>query len=284
AIDSLDEQCVWSRLEMTTRDRTSSFENFRVEAATTRFSGGFEQNIGNDWSVVGAINYEHVDQTDVDDQRSHTTGQGFSAGVGVEKNNANNHFYGASISGGWSWLDTERAVTIFERGVGVSAPETGYLRASVHVGNMWRHGQAFASPSFSLDLTNLHHAGLVEEGLEGIGVEVLEHDQFIAAINPEVTMGYVFNETQTSSLISSITMGMRISSQDRLELPIRFIGANPDAQAAEIGTVLDQVVYQLGADIQISGDDNLGLHFSYDGEFGEDTEHHRAGFDLRLRF
>ena len=269
---------------MTTRDRTSSFENFRVEAATTRFSGGFEQNIGNDWSVVGAINYEHVDQTDVDDQRSHTTGQGFSAGVGVEKNNANNHFYGASISGGWSWLDTERAVTIFERGVGVSAPETGYLRASVHVGNMWRHGQAFARPQFSLDLTNLRHAGLVEEGLDGLGVEALTHDQFIMAINPEVTMGYVFNETQTTALVTSITMGMRISSQDRLELPIRFVGSNPDADPAIIGTVLDQFVYQLGADIQIAGDDNLGLHFSYDGEFGEDTEHHRAGFDLRLRF
>jgi hypothetical protein len=284
AIASLDEQCAWSRLEMTTRDRVSNFESFGVEAATTRFSGGFEQPIGNDWSVAGAINYEHVDQTDTEDQRARTTGQGFSAGVGVEKTHADNHYYGASISGGWSWLDTERTVTVFERGVGTSSPETGYVRASVHVGNTWRHGQAFASPQFSLDLTNLHHAGLVENGLDGLGVEVLEHSQFIAAINPEITMGYVFNETEASSLVTSITMGMRISSQDRLELPIRFIGSNPNADPAITGTMLDQVVYQFGADIKVAGDDNLGLHLSYDGEFGEDTEHHRAGFDIRLRF
>jgi hypothetical protein len=283
-ISSHEEECAWSRLEMSTRDRASSFEAFRVESASTSFSGGFEQQIGNDWSVVGAINYEHIDQMDVDENRSRTTGQGFSAGVGVEKNNANNHYYGASLSAGWSWLETERTMTIFERGTGISSPETGYFRASTHVGNSWRHGQAFASPEIRLDLTNLIHTGLVEEGLEGNGVEVLEHDQFLIAVNPEVTMGYVFNETDTSALVTSITMGMRISSQDRLELPVRFIGANPDATPAEIGSVLDQVVYQLGADIQITGDDNLGLHFSYDGEFGDDTEFHRAGFDLRLRF
>lgn len=69
-----------------------------------------------------------------------------------------------------------------------------------------------------------------------------------------------------------------------MEIPIRFTGANPNADPGMIGTVLDQVVYQLGADITIVESDRVSVQFGYSGEFGEETEQSRTGFDVRMRF
>jgi len=284
AISSRDDQCVWSRLEQSSRDRTSSEESFGVDSGSTRFSGGFQQPLGHDWSLAIAIGYEQIDQTEIDGGRASFDGQGFTAGLGLERQHADGHYYGFSVSGGWSWLETARAVTVFQPGLGLSEPQTGHLRLDGHVGNTFRTGSVFANPSLGLGLTALRHDGLTETGLDGLGVQVIRDTQLIASLNPVMRLGHVFHESDTGQGVVSLTMGARISSKDRMEIPIRFTGANPNADPGMIGTVLDQVVYQLGADINIVSNDRVSVSFSYGGEFGDETEFHRTGLDMRLRF
>ncbi len=231
-----------------------------------------------------AIAYEQINETLIDGGRAKSDGQGFTAGIGLERHNADGHYYGASVSGGWSWLETARSVSVFEPGLGLSEPQTGHVRLDAHVGNVFRTGSVFANPSVGLGLTALRHDGLRETGLDGLGVQVIRDTQLIASLNPVLRVGHVFHEGETGQGTVSLTMGARISSRDQMVLPIRFTGANPAADPAIIGTVLDQVVYQLGADFNIVGNDRISVNFGYGAEFGEETEHHRAGFELRMRF
>ena len=284
AVSGTDDQCVWSHLEQSSRDRTASFENFGVDGGSTRFSGGFQQPLGHDWSVAVAIGYEQINQTQINGGRAISDGQGFTAGLGLERQRADGHYYGFSVSGGWSWLETARSVTVFEPGLGLSEPQTGHLRLDGHVGNVFRTGSVFANPSLGLGLTALRHSGLTETGLDGLGVQVIRDTQLIASLNPVLRLGHVFHESETAQGVVSLTMGARVSSEDRVELPIRFTGANPTAAPAMIGTVLDDVGYQLGADIDIVRSDRVNVSFGYAAEFGENTEHHRTGFDVRMRF
>lgn len=284
AVSAQGDECVWSRLEMTESSRDATVEALGVEAQSMRFTGGFEQRVGDDWSVAVGVSYEDGAPTRIDGHRARTESQGFSVGIGVERNAATGPYYGASISGGWSWHETERAVTVFESGIGTSSPETGYARLDAHVGESFRHGSLFARPQISTSLTAVHHDGLVEDGLDGLGIEVRADAELVGAINPQMTVGHVFRETDDMVGVISVTGGLRLSTQNRLELPMRFLGSNPVADPAVIGTSLDQLVYQAGVDIEIAGDDRVGLSMGYSAEFGQETEHHRAGIDFRLRF
>ncbi|WP_323760504.1 autotransporter outer membrane beta-barrel domain-containing protein [Maricaulis sp.] len=283
-VSSGDDQCVWSRLEMTANRRDATVENLHTEAQSMRFTGGFERHVGDDWSVAAGVSYETTDPVRIDGHRARTESQGFSVGLGVERNPATGPYYGAAVSGGWSWHETERAVTVFTSGVGTSMPETGYARLGGHVGDSFRHGSFFARPQVSASLTALYHDGLIEEGLDGLGIEVRADKELIGAINPQLTVGHIFRETEDMVGVVSLTGGLRVSTQDRLELPMRFLGSNPLADPAMIGTSLDQLVYQIGADIEIAGNERVGLSIGYDAEFGAATHHHRAGIDFRVRF
>ncbi|WP_291845106.1 autotransporter outer membrane beta-barrel domain-containing protein [Maricaulis sp.] len=278
------DECAWSRLEMTSSAREANFENLQTEGESMRFTGGFEQRIGDDWSVAAGVSYEQTDPIRIDGHRARTESSGFVVGLGVERNRATGPYYGASVSGGWSWHETERAVEVFTSDVGTSSPETGHARLDGHVGESFRHGSLFARPQLSASLTALHHAGLTEDGLDGLGVEVLSDTTLIGALTPQMTVGHVFREAEDMVGVISITGGLQLSTQDRLELPVRFLGANPLADPAIIGTTLDDLVYQLGVDLEIAGNDRVGLSIGYQAEFGEETERQRAGIDVRVRF
>tara|TARA_R110000868_G_scaffold325832_1_gene586701 strand:- start:8281 stop:21054 length:12774 start_codon:yes stop_codon:yes gene_type:complete len=283
-VSSQDDQCVWTRLEQSTRDRTAGTEDLGVDSNATRFSGGFQQPLGQDWSLAFAIGYEEISQTLIDGIRARSSGQGFTAGLGMERQSADGYNYGFSVSGGWTWLETARSVTVFEAGSGLSEPETGHLRLDGHVGNVFRNGSFFAAPSLNVGLTALRHDGLTETGLDGLGVQVVRDTQLIASLNPVLRLGHVFHESETRTGTVSLTMGARLSSVDQIDIPVRFTGANANSAPALISTVLDQNVYQLGADINIVGNERVSVSFGYNAEFGEETEHHRTGLDFRLRF
>ncbi|WP_291845493.1 hypothetical protein [Maricaulis sp.] len=279
-----DDQCVWSRLEMTEGSRDATVEALSVETQSMRFTGGFERRVGDDWSVAAGVSYETTDPVRIDGHRARTESQGFSVGLGVERNPATGAYYGADVSGGWSWHETERSVTVFELGMGVSTPETGYARIGAHLGESFRHGSVFARPQISASLTALRHDGLVEEGLDGLGVEVRSDTQWVGALNPQMTLGHIFRESDDMIGVVSLTGGVRLSSTDRLDLPMRFVGSNPLADPALIGSALDELVYQVSADIEIAGDERVGMSIGYSSEFGRETDRHRAGIDFRLRF
>ena len=284
AVRSRDNSCAWTRVESSRRVHASSFENFGFEGESTRLGGGFQRPAGENWSLAGAVAYEQIDKVRVDVTRSGSSGQGFSAGLGLERETGAATTYGVSLTGGWSWLDTWRAVTVFEPGIGKSSPEMGYLRLDAHAGRAFRKGDFFVKPTVDLALTALHHGGLVEDGLDGIGVEVLSDTQYLASANPKLVLGYIGDDRPGRQNVVSLTLGARLNSANRIELPIRFIGANSSANPATIGLEMDRVVYQVGVDVNLMGDERYDLRLGYAAEFGKNDESQRASFNFRVRF
>lgn len=58
----------------------------------------------------------------------------------------------------------------------------------------------------------------------------------------------------------------------------------PPADLALIGISLDELVYQVSADVEIEGDERFGMSIGFSSQLGLETARHRAGFDFRLRF
>ena len=279
------DQCVWTELEMARQDREATTDSLAVESDALRFSGGVEQGLGRDWSLAVAVSYGNTQSMRIGDD-ARASGEGLAVGVGLERSRADGAFYGAAFSAGWSWWESSRAMSLWTPGTGTSAPETGYARIDLHIGDTFRRGSLFARPQVRASVTALHHNGLVETGLGAYGVEVLSDDSVIGTINPQFTLGHVFRDRDDLYGVVAVSGGVRYSSQDRLELPMRLLGTNPAADPALIGNSMDDLVYEAGVSLEVAGNDRIGLSLGYDAEFGEKTDElgHRAGFDLRLRF
>ncbi len=282
----LDDQCVWSRIEMNISDRETSFEAFSVDRSGARFAGGLEQPLGEDWSAAVAIAFEQSGRILVDEDRARLETQSVSAALGLQRDIDRGFTLGASLSGGWSWGDSLRQVTVFQPGVGEAEFQTGYLRMEGQVAHQFggHEGGFFATPSLTVSGTALRHAGLAERGLDGLGITVQADTQYIGAVAPELTFGHIWqNLDENKQLVTSLSVGTRLNSTDRVDLPMRFVGANPASDAAMIGTLLEDVT-TVSAGIQFIETDRVSVDFGVDAEFGDETQRQRAGVDIRLRF
>ncbi|XBQ17128.1 MAG: hypothetical protein ABL308_04435 [Oceanicaulis sp.] len=280
----VDGQCVWTRLEASGSHRADTFETFEVEADAIHFRGGFEQVTNDLWTVAAAIGYDELSGFRIDTNRMRTQGQALHAGLGFERTSPGGVIVGGGVTAGWQWTESTRSQNIFGPMIGESSANSGYLQTELHLAQVFRSGRLFARPEISASATALHHTGFEERGLEGLGMEGLRETQVIGRISPEVALGAVLYEGPASSATFTMTLGADFQSDRRVELPMRFLGSNPDADPAKIGTLLDSESYRISTDLHLIGSDRIGLRLGYTGEFGEYVEDHRAGFDFRMKF
>ena len=278
------DQCVWSRIEHTSRDSVGDFEAFGTASQGVRLRAGFEQQARGLWSVAAAVGYDDIDHMQVDDFRAVSEGKSLNLGLGMRRTDPSGFEAGVAVSGGWQWMETHRNMNIFGPAVGLSSPESRYGQLSGHVAHTVRHGAFFARPALNASVTALHADGFSETGLGGNGVERQADTQYLATVNPELQFGVVFADTPGAQGVLSFNVGGVFQSEDRLESPFRLLGANPLSDPAVISTPLDQEALRVGADFSIAADNGVSLRLRYTGEFGDRTDSHSAGLDLRFRF
>ena len=284
AVRRTEDQCVWARTEMYQSDRATTFEQCSGEGSGVSFRGGFEQSRGEGWTVAMSVGFDEMENIHVDDLRARAEGQALHLGAGLERTLPSGTQFGAVVTGGWQWMEMERAVNVFEPGIGVSRPESAYVQTEAHLAHVFDQGRWFARPALNLTGTLMHTPGYEEEGLAGLGVEVLNDQQYIVTANPELALGMVLRETPDSIASLSMTVGGVFQSEDEMVLPVRFLGANPDADPAVLGTTLGGDLLRIETELNLVGSDRMGFRLGYTGEFGDTVERHRAGFDFRVRF
>jgi len=280
----LKDQCVWARLETASSDRGADVESFAVETRAMQFRGGFERRLDGQWSLAGAVGYDRLDRMHIGNDRAWTDGDGVHAGLGLRRVDADGVDLGVSLSGGWQWLDTTRQVTVFEHGVGVSHPETGYLQGEVHLARVFTAGSMFARPALNGSLTALRHNGLTESGLEGLGVQVLDDTQWVGTFHPELALGLTLQDNANGYAAATLAVGEVFRSTDRLTLPIRLLGSNSDADPALIGTPLDNQALTLAAELRLAHASGMEVRVNYTAEFGDHVDNHTAGINLKMPF
>jgi len=280
----LNRPCVWTRIETDQWEQPETFENFGAESAGIRLLGGFQRAVGDgDWSLAAAVGY-HQSDLSVDLARAATEGQGFTAGLGLQRRSDDGLTLGVSVSGGASWFETSRAVNVFTPGIGRSEFETGYLQTRFDASQLLRAGPLFAKPGMGLSVTALHHGGLREDGLDGLGVDAESDTTVIAALHPDLSFGAIFNEAGDRPMVLTLSAGGRFSSDDELTLPVRLIGAGAGAGAAEMAAPYDANTLRLGGELRVIGDARMNLSIGYVWEGGEATERKRGGLDFRFKF
>ena len=283
-VSRLEDSCVWARVETASTDRIGDVENYAVEGQTMQFRGGFEHRLDARWSLAGAVGYDRLDRLHVDGARAHTEGDGVHAGLGLRHAGPAGDDVGVSLTGGWQWLETQRQVTVFQPGVGESSPETGYLQLEAHAAKVFTHDALFLRPALTATYTALHHAGLTETGLDGLGVEVLEETQYIGSITPELSIGATMQDDARGYAAATFTVGEVFRSDDQLVLPMRLLGSNPAADPALISTALDRQALRLGAELRVARASGLEVRVGYTAELSDGVHNHTAGINLKMPF
>ena len=231
-----------------------------------------------------AVGYDRLDRLHVDGARAHTEGDGVHAGLGVRHAGPAGGDIGVSLSGGWQWLETERQLNVFQPGVGSSSPETGYVQIEAHAARVFTHDALFLRPAVTATYTALHHAGLTETGLDGLGVEVLKETRYIGSITPELAVGATMQDDDRGYAAVTFTVGQVFRSDDQLVLPMRLLGANPDADPALIATALDRQALRLGAELRVARASGLEVRLGYSAELSDGVHNHTAGINLKMPF
>lgn len=277
--------CVWARVSQSDYDREATGNEFSVSRRGARFAGGFEQLMGRNWTRSIALGFEEHSDLRVDRDRAFADGQSVSLAVGARNLDLNGFVAGASLAAGWSWGDMQRRVSVFQSGIGTSEYETGFLRAGAEISRRLGNadGGFYAQPSLSIAATALRHSGLTETGLSGFGAGVDAHTQWLISAAPEISLGYQFAHADNRNSAVEVTFGARLSSEDELQLPIRFEGTSTAAQAANFGTSLEDV-YTVSTRWNITQNDGFSLDLGYRAEVGDTVRAESAGFDFRWRF
>ena len=283
-ISRLEANCVWARGETASTERTGNPETYGVDGQTMHFRGGFESRLNAGWSLAGAVGYDSVDRLHVDGARAQSAGDGIHGGLGLRRAGIAGSDVGVALSAGWQWLETRRQVTVFQPGTGRSSPETGYVQLEAHAAQVLNYGPIFLRPAVSATYTALHHAGLTETGLDGIGVEVLQDTQHLASVTPELAVGLTMQDDARGYAAATFTVGQVFRSDDELVVPVRLLGANSTAAPARIGTALDRQALRFGAELRMAGSKGVELRLGYTGEFGDQVDNHTGGINLKIAF
>ncbi|HYD28092.1 autotransporter outer membrane beta-barrel domain-containing protein [Brevundimonas sp.] len=277
------EQCVWARIEGGSFDREGDFEHFRFASNETRLRAGFERPLDDNWSFAGAVGFDRINRFDVA-ERSRSDGKAMHGSFGLQRTSPGGLQFGTSLSGGWQWMETQRSVNVFQPLVGASEPESGYVQANAHLAYIGRAGALFVRPAVNFSATALHQTGFSEEGLDGLGVEGLEETQVFGTANPELGVGFVLSDTDTTQATFQVTAGGVFRSSDEIRMPYRLLGSNPEAVPANITTAIDQDAWRIGTDLRIARANGLEFRFTYEAEFGDKTDNRTAGLNLRMKF
>ncbi|HYC98208.1 autotransporter outer membrane beta-barrel domain-containing protein [Brevundimonas sp.] len=277
------ERCVWARIEGSSYEREGDFEHFRMDAQETRLRAGFERPVAETWSFAGAIGFDRVNEMDVGG-RARADGKGIHGSVGLQRTGFDGLQFGTALSGGMQWMETARAVDVFQPLIGTSESDSAYVQASAHLAYVGRSGSLFVRPALNVSATALTQANFSEEGLDGLGVEALEETQVFGTLNPELGLGAVLSDTEAAQATLLFTAGGVFRSEDEIRMPYRLRGSNPDAIPALIGTGLDSEAWRLGADLRVATRAGVELRFTYEAEFGDKADNRTAGLNLRMTF
>ncbi|MGY6531801.1 hypothetical protein [Glycocaulis sp.] len=279
-----DEQCVWTRAEMSGSRSAGDGEQFDTETDTVGFRGGLQRPLNERWSLAAGIGYESISGIRIDDNRARSEGQAVQFGLGLQRHTPEGLVLAGALSAGWQWLNSSRVVNVFDVGIGESSPDSGYARLDLSASQYLGAGNVFAIPSLGVAATVQRNSSFEETGLAGLGVRGLSETRAIAEMTPGLTLGAIFRPDERTSGVLTFSAQSVINSTGRIASPYMLLGANPSADPAIIGTAMDRQFWRLGTDFTISGDDRLSLRLRYSGEYGDRTESHRAGFELRARF
>ena len=104
------------------------------------------------------------------------------------------------------------------------------------------------------------------------------------SVTPEPAVGATMQDDDRGYAAVTFTVGQVFRSDDQLVLPMRLLGANPDADPALIGTALDRQALRVGAELRVARASGLEVRVGYSAELSDEVHNHTAGVSLKMPF
>ncbi|MBW8880367.1 MAG: autotransporter outer membrane beta-barrel domain-containing protein, partial [Asticcacaulis sp.] len=285
AAGNAPEHCVWGRLASSDTSRKGDSESFAYHGTLDGFETGFEKRVDDKWSVSGALGYDDLGRLTAGNGRAQFEGDSVHGGFGATRTFATGTKLDLSLTGGLQTVESERLIQVFGPTVATATPHSSYVMANARVSRQYDHGSLFARPAVSLALTSLRQGAFTEQGADGLGAAGVAHTQTFATLTPDFTVGYQSRDAAGTYTALSLSIGAAIHSTDRVKMPYRLAGANPNADPAWISTALDPSTVRYGANLQVVGqDDKASLNLSIATENGKRFSQQTFSLSARLKF
>ena len=275
--------CLWGETGLNGLSRGSHRGDYRFTNPTSvRLRGGVDRQLGNGWSVGAAVGYDDLGIGRFETDRAYTSGNGVHVGVGVQKTfgTDQNGLASLMLSAGTQNNRVDRSQKVFVAGVGHSSFKTSYLQAAFRLGYTFGTGIVFARPEVDGSIISLDQHGFTESGLAGLGMIGLSDKHAIQTLSPQLMLG--MNISPMACL--SISGGGVFHNKGYIAHPFRFIGADPQSDAAIITTRFDESALTAGAKLQLIGSDRLKFDIGYYGEFGKSIRSQTANAEVKFLF
>lgn len=243
---------------------------------------GVEFPLDPGWKGGAAFGYDDLGDMRYDGDRATADGEAVHGGLALARSFGDRDQGSASLSltGGLQTVDLSRRQAVFVSGVGSSHYKTDYLGGTAQIGYSFGTGPLFAGPSIEGSMFRLGQRRFVEQGLAGLGITGLNHQEWIGTVSPTMRLGVRLNRSATFSL----NAGGVFHDKSVITAPLRLIGADPAAAPAMICTRFDKSAWTGGLDLEIGNSDRVSVDLGYRGEFGKSVTSHDAHFTFKAKF
>ncbi|MES1923823.1 hypothetical protein T31B1_00820 [Salinisphaera sp. T31B1] len=233
-------------------------------------------------TVAGAIGYDRSD-FDGDYDLSHSEGDIFHASVGITQH-WNGFALTGAVGGSYAWQDTERRIDFLgERRVARSDHQTASVGGRVRVAYAFGKPDGYVKPFVDVDVIRSQADGFREHGAGEANLVVDASKETAVRITPAVEIGREFSVGETLTVTGAINGGVSLSSVDNYATSAGFAAAPGDARFITNIAVPD-TLGRVGAVIQVSRSERLGLGLRYDGAYGDHFDSHAGSLQATWSF
>jgi Autotransporter beta-domain len=271
--------CAWLRVGGRHLDSDRTAQNIGVDEDSWSASAGAQKEIAPDRFVSLAAGYENSD-LDVDD-RAIADGHIFHAGVSYKLVHGNWQVTGA-LSGGYAQFDTTRLDVM----PGINADgeaRYGFASTRLRAAYLFERESLHIKPLVDADAIAIQRNSLHETGAGGASLDIASDTDVLLSLAPAVEIGGEFAPTESGLIRPFLRAGVRLFSDDDLNLSAAFIGS-PDVADFTATTPIDRLMGQVSAGVDFVSGDRFDARASYDGMVGERAVQHVGSLKLRMKF
>jgi uncharacterized protein with beta-barrel porin domain len=273
-------QCYWAQLKGRTTHYDTTDDNVGGREDATGVTGGLQGYIAPNWTLGGAMAYEHA-STDTNNLAS-SEGDSLTGGL-VAKGLYGNTTLAGSIFAGVGWFDTDRFVTPAVHASGEH--DIGFAGAGLRLSHVMDQGSWYAKPIVDVGATYVSYGDIQETGAGVANLLVDGENEWVVNVGAALELGSRVMIQPGLMARPYVRFGVIAMSESEFSLTSRFAGAPAAAGTFTVTTGYDDVLADIGAGLDVFANAaGLSVNLNYDGKLGDNTSSHAAGVKLRMEF
>ncbi|WP_462328835.1 hypothetical protein [Thiohalocapsa halophila] len=274
-------RCGWLRLSGQHFTRDESSDNLGFDEAAWQLAGGGQLDLGNGWSVGGALSYELRD-LDARDSNASSDGGQFQIGVSATRGFGGTQLSG-SVSVGYGQFDIERSP--FPGTSLDSTQELWLLSGQLRAAHRVEQGGWSFEPRLDLGVDHLSMDAFDESGHSDFRLGVGSDGGIYVHLQPALDIAGEIDTAEGMLIRPTLSLAItQFLGGARPSVTARFAGAPAGIAPFTAGTDLDKTRLDLAAGLEVLARRNLTLAAEVFGSLSDNSESYGGGLKVQWVF